>query len=80
MFLKTTKATDRKRLFFDMKPFYLAAAGELKPKGLNFKAVYQGKFALSLGMPFVLFQETLQKTHFQETLNMLGNVCPSFFQ
>lgn len=40
MFLKTTKATDRKRLFFAMKPFYLAAAGELKPKGFNFKAFY----------------------------------------
>ena len=27
-------------------------------------------------MPFVLFQETLEKTHFQETLNMLSYTDP----
>lgn len=73
------EVTDKNRLFFffffNIEPFYLQQL-ENQPQGSNFKAVYWDQFALTLGMPFVLFQETLEKTHFQETLNMLSYMDP----
>lgn len=73
------EVTDKNRLlfyfFFNIEPFYLQQL-ENQPQGSNFKAVYWDEFALTLGMPFVLFQETLEKTHFQEPLNMLSYTDP----
>lgn len=56
-----------------MQPFHLAAAAGVRNPGLKFQSSFLGQFAPSLGMPFVLFQETLEKTHFQESLSMLGD-------
>lgn len=69
MFQKTTKATrggtGENRLCFSHEAIPPCSSWRASPKGLNFKAVYWGQFALSVGMPFVLFQETLEKTHFR---------------
>lgn len=59
------EVTGKNRLFFSHEAILPCGSWRANPKGLNFKAAYWGQFALSAGMPFVLFQETLEKTHFQ---------------